>query len=136
MANKLLKTQELFGEEISIITKNPSEWLKFLDTCSNNYKFSFTEQVLIYAQKPDATYLAEIEQWNRKLHRWIKKDTKGVALIENDGINTKLKHVFDISDTYDKFGRKVSIWQVNHRFDEEIIEDLENTYGNLFYPSM
>ena len=73
MANKLLKTQELFGEEISIITKNPSEWLKFLDTCSNNYKFSFTEQVLIYAQKPDATYLAEIEQWNRKLHRWIKK---------------------------------------------------------------
>ena len=131
MANKLLKTQELFGEEISIITKNPSEWLKFLDTCSNNYKFSFTEQVLIYAQKPDATYLAEIEQWNRKLHRWIKKDTKGVALIENDGINTKLKHVFDISDTYDKFGRKVSIWQVNHRFDEEIIEDLENTYGNL-----
>ena len=131
MANKLLKTQELFGEEISIITKNPSEWLKFLDTCSNNYKFSFTEQVLIYAQKPDATYLAEIEQWNRKLHRWIKKDTKGVALIENDGINTKLKHVFDISDTYDKFGRKVSIWKVNHRFDEEIIEDLENTYGNL-----
>lgn len=131
MANKLLKTQELFGEEISIITKNPSEWLKFLDTCSNNYKFSFTEQVLIYAQKPDATYLAEIEQWNKKLHRWIKKDTKGVALIENDGINTKLKHVFDISDTYDKFGRKVSIWQVNHRFDEEIIEDLENTYGNL-----
>lgn len=131
MANKLLKTQELFGEEISIITKNPSEWLKFLDTCSNNYKFSFTEQVLIYAQKPDATYLAEIEQWNRKLHRWIKKDTKGVALIENDGINSKLKHVFDISDTYDKFGRKVSIWQVNHKFDDEIIEDLENTYGNL-----
>ena len=131
MANKLLKTQELFGEEISIITKNPSEWLKFLDTCSNNYKFSFTEQVLIYAQKPDAIYLAEIEQWNRKLHRWIKKDTKGVALIENDGINTKLKHVFDISDTYDKFGRKVSIWQVNHRFNDEIIEDLENTYGNL-----
>ena len=131
MANKLLKTQELFGEEISIITKNPSEWLKFLDTCSNNYKFSFTEQVLIYAQKPDATYLAEIEQWNKKLHRWIKKDTKGVALIENDGINTKLKHVFDISDTYDKLGRKVSICQVNHRFDEEIIEDLENTYGNL-----
>lgn len=131
MANKLLKTQELFGEEISIITKNPSEWLKFLDTCSNNYKFSFTEQVLIYAQKPDATYLAEIEQWNRKLHRWIKKDSKGVALIENDGINTKLRHVFDISDTYDKFGRKVSIWQVNHKFDNEIIEDLENTYGSL-----
>lgn len=131
MANKLIKTQELFGEEISIITKNPSEWLKFLDTCSNNYKFSFTEQVLIYAQKPDATYLTEIEQWNKKLHRWIKKDTKGVALIENDGINTKLKHVFDISDTYDKFGRKVSIWQVNHKFDDEIIEDLENTYGSL-----
>lgn len=131
MANKLLKTQELFGEEISIITKNPSEWLKFLDTCSNNYKFSFTEQVLIYAQKPDATYLAEIEQWNKKLHRWIKKDSKGVALIENDGVDVKLKHVFDISDTYDKFGRKVSIWQVNHKFDDEIIEDLENTYGNL-----
>ena len=131
MANKLIKTQELFGEEISIITKNPSEWLKFLDTCSNNYKFSFTEQVLIYAQKPEATYLAEIEQWNKKLHRWIKKDTKGVALIENDGINTRLKHVFDISDTYDKFGRKVSIWQVNHKFDDEIIEDLENTYGSL-----
>ena len=131
MANKLIKTQELFGEEISIITKNPSEWLKFLDTCSNNYKFSFKEKVLKYAQKPDSNYLTEIEQWNKKLHRWIKKDTKGVALIENDGINTKLKHVFDISDTYDKFGRKVSIWQVNHKFDDEIIEDLENTYGSL-----
>ena len=131
MANKLIKTQELFGEEISKITKNPSEWLKFLDTCSNNYKFTFTEQVLIYAQKPEATYLAEIEQWNKKLHRWIKKDTKGVALIVNDGEDVKLRHVFDISDTYDKFGRKVSVWKVNHKFDAEIIEDLENTYGDL-----
>lgn len=131
MANKLIKTQELYSEIIKAITKSPADWIKFLDTCSNNYKFPFTDQVLIYAQKPDATYLAEIEQWNRQLHRWIKKGTRGIALIENDGIDVRLRYVFDITDTYDKFGRKISPWQVNHGFDSEIIEDLENNYGNL-----
>lgn len=131
MVNRLIKTQELYSAIIKEITKSPADWIKFLDTCSNNYRFSFTDQVLIYAQKPDATYLAEIEQWNRQLHRWIKKGTRGIALIENDGVNVRLRHVFDIADTYDKFDRKISTWQVNHRFDSEIIEDLENNYGNL-----
>ena len=131
MANKLITTKETYKQMATEITKTPEEWLKFLDTCSNNYKFSFIDQVLIYAQKPDATYLAKIEDWNKLLHRWIKKDTKGVALLENDGTREYLKYVFDIADTYDKFGRNVSIWRLNHNFNNEIIEDLENTFGKL-----
>ena len=131
MANKLITTKETYKQMATEITKTPEEWLKFLDTCSNNYKFSFVDQVLIYAQKPDATYLAKIEDWNKLLHRWIKKDIKGVALLENDGTREYLKYVFDIADTYDKFGRNVSVWRLNHNFNNEIIEDLENTFGKL-----
>ena len=131
MANKLQQIRDLSLETSKEITSTPEKWLEFLDTASNNYKYSFQEQVLIYAQRPDATACADINTWNTKLHRWIQKGAKGIALITNDGTSNSLRHVFDISDTYDKFGRKVFIWRNNHKLDNEIIEDLENKFGTL-----
>ena len=131
MANKLQQIKDLSFETSKEITSTPEKWLEFLDTASNNYKYSFQDQVLIYAQRPDATACADINTWNTKLHRWIQKGAKGIALITNDGTSNSLRHVFDISDTYDKFGRKVFIWRNNHKLDNEIIEDLENKFGTL-----
>ena len=115
MANKLQQIRDLSLETSKEITSTPEKWLEFLDTSSNNYKYSFQDQVLIYAQRPDATACADINTWNTKLHRWIQKGAKGIALITNDGTSNSLRHVFDISDTYDKFGRKVFIWRNNHK---------------------
>ncbi len=129
MANKLETTKNLFNDEIQEITKNAESWIKFLDTASYNYKYNFSDQVLIYAQRPDAIACADIDTWNKRLHRWIKKGSKGIALLDNDG--TSLRHVFDISDTYDKFGRKVDIWELNKNYENEIIDDLESSFGTL-----
>lgn len=131
MANKLQQIKDLSFETSKEITSTPEKWLEFLNNASNNYKYSFQDQVLIYAQRPDATACADINTWNTKLHRWIQKGAKGIALITNDGTSNSLRHVFDISDTYDKFGRKVFIWRNNHKLDNEIIEDLENKFGTL-----
>ena len=131
MSNKFQNIRDLSLEMAKEITNSNNSWLKFLDTASNNYKYSFQNQVLIYAQKPDAIACADINTWNNRLHRWIKKGAKGIATIENDGINNRIKYIFDISDTYDKFGRNVDIWQVNHNNDKEIIDDLESTFGEL-----
>ena len=131
MANKLQQIKDLSFETSKEITSTPEKWLEFLDTASNNYKYSFQDQVLIYAQRPYATACADINTWNTRLHRWIQKGAKGIALITNDGTSNSLRHVFDISDTYDKFGRNVFIWKNNHKLDNEIIEDLENKFGTL-----
>ena len=131
MTNKLQQIKDLSFETSKEITSTPEKWLEFLDTASNNYKYSFQDQVLIYAQRPDATACADINTWNTRLHRWIQKGAKGIALITNDGTSNSLRHVFDISDTYDKFGRNVFIWKNNHKLDNEIIEDLENKFGTL-----
>lgn len=131
MASKLQNIEELSKSTIQEITRNPELWIDFLNTAALNYKYSFNEQTLIYVQKPEATACADIDTWNKKLHRWIKKGSKGIALLENDGTGNKLKHVFDISDTYDKFGRQVPIWKLNRDNDNEIIEGLENKFGKL-----
>ena len=125
MANKLQQIKDLSFETSKEITSTTEKWLEFLDTASNNYKYSFQDQVLIYAQRPDATACADINTWNTRLHRWIQKGAKGIALITNDGTSNSLRHVFDISDTYDKFGRNVFIWKNNHKLDNEIIVYLE-----------
>lgn len=131
MANKMQLITELSNNIINEITNTPENWLSFLDTASNNYKYSFNEQILIYAQRPDATVCTDIDTWNKRLHRWIKKGSKGIALITNDNGIQGLRHIFDISDTYDKYGRNVYIWQVENGTENEIIETLENRFGEL-----
>ena len=131
MPNKMQLITELSNKIIKDIINTPEEWLSFLDTASNNYKYSFNEQILIYAQRPDATVCTDIDTWNKRLHRWIKKGSKGIALITNDNGIQGLRHIFDISDTYDKFNRNVYIWQVEDDMHNEIIETLENRFGDL-----
>ena len=85
------------------ITQNPDSWMSFLTTAASNYKYKFKDQILIHAQKPNATACAEIETWNR-LGRWVNKGTKGIALLSDKDIPYRLRHVFDVSDTNTRVG--------------------------------
>ena len=109
MPNKYQLINEMARETLKDITSKPEEWVKFLDTASSNYKYDFNEQVLIFAQKPDATACAEIEIWNKRLKRWVTKGAKGIALISlQDGRNI-IRHVFDISDTYSGINKELKL---------------------------
>ena len=131
MPNKYQLINEMARETLKDITSKPEEWIKFLDTASSNYKYDFNEQVLIYAQKPDATACAEIEIWNKRLKRWVTKGAKGIALISlQDGRNI-IRHVFDISDTYSGINKELKLWEVKESYHNGIIETLENSFGDL-----
>ena len=131
MPNKYQLTNEMTKITLNEITSNPEKWIEFLDTASNNYKYDFNEQVLIYAQKPNATACADIETWNKRLRRWVNKGAKGIALISiQDGRNV-LRHVFDISDTHSGINQELKLWQVKESYHNGIIETLENSFGDL-----
>ena len=101
MANKLYAMELLTEEVAKDVAANPQEWMRFLNTASRLYRYTFPEQLLIYAQRPGATAVASMEIWNQKMYRWIKKGSKGIALIDNtSGPKTKLRYVFDVQDTY------------------------------------
>lgn len=101
MANKLYAMEQLTEEVAKDVAANPQEWMRLLDTASRLYRYTFPEQLLIYAQRPEATAVASMEIWNQKMYRWIKKGSKGIALIDNtSGPKTKLRYVFDVGDTY------------------------------------
>lgn len=131
MPSKYQLVNEISNETLKDITSNSENWIKFLDTASNNYKYSFNEQVLIYAQKPDAIACADIETWNKRLKRWVKKGAKGIALITIENGRNKLRHVFDISDTYSGIGQELKLWEVKPSHENGIIETLQNSFGNL-----
>lgn len=131
MPNKYQLINTMTSETIKEITSNSKNWTDFLNTASNNYKYDFNEQVLIYAQKPDATACADIETWNKKLKRWVNKGAKGIALISlQDGRNI-LRYVFDISDTHSGINKELKLWEVNESHHNGIIETLENSFGKL-----
>ena len=131
MTNKLRLITDLYGETITEISDNPSEWMKFLITASNNYKYSFNDQVLIYAQRPEAKACADIDTWNRSVGRWINRGSKGIALISNDSGYTSLKYVFDVADTNSKYGKSFRLWSIPKPYENDVIESLENKYGEL-----
>lgn len=119
------------AEEVAVeIGKSPANWTSFLTTAANNYKYRFKDQLLIYAQKPDATACAEIETWN-KLGRWVNKGTKGIALLVDVNGLYRLRHVFDLSDTNSKRGRNVSLWQMKPQYEGAVIEALSNSFGDI-----
>ena len=130
MSNKLQDTKELILDTLHNITYKSENWVNFLNSASFNYKYPFDKQVMIYAQRPNATACADMKTWNTRLHRWIKKGANGIAIIDFTNNYEHLNYLFDIEDTYDNFGRKVNIWQVNHEYDRDIIEDLDNRYSN------
>ena len=131
MPNKYQLINEMARETLKDITSKPENWIKFLDTASSNYKYDFNEQVLIYAQKPDATACAEIDIWNRRLKRWVTKGAKGIALISLQNGRNILRHVFDISDTYSGINKELKLWEVKESYHNGIIETLENSFGDL-----
>ena len=140
MANKLYAMEQLTEEVAKDVAASPQEWMRFLDTASRLYKYTFPEQLLIYAQRPEATAVASMEIWNQKMYRWIKKGSKGIALIDNtSGPKTKLRYVFDVQDTYKvrNLGKDPQLWNLPME-GEQLVADylqeqlsLEDTEGGF-----
>ncbi|MCR0269865.1 DEAD/DEAH box helicase family protein [[Clostridium] innocuum] len=126
MNNKYEYTHELWSNQIESISSSPQHWMSFLKTSAWMYKFSFDDQLLIYAQRPDARACASYETWNDKLHRWIKRGSKGIALLNENGT---LRYVFDISDTRSPENKPLHLWSVDITNEEEFIEMIVDKYG-------
>lgn len=131
MASKLRLITDLYGETLTQISKNPDDWMSFLECAAMNYKYPFNDQVLIYAQRPEAVACAKIEAWNKQVGRWVNRGAKGIALLSEENGYTNLRYVFDIADTNSKFGKSFRLWSVPKPYELDIIESLENKYGEL-----
>lgn len=130
MPSKYQIIKEMAAQEALSITSNTERFMAFLHTAANNYKYSFQEQLLIHAQKPDATACAEIEVWN-KLGRWVNKGTKGIALLVDRDTPYKLRYVFDVSNTNSRENRRVNLWQMKDQHQEAVREALANSFGEV-----
>lgn len=130
MASKLQIITSMFNDEVSKVTNNLDNWTSFLRTASNNFKYNFVEQILIYGQRPDATACAEIGFWNDKMHRWVNRGATGIALFDYSGSYQKLRYVFDVSDTNSFYGYEVPRWEVKDRYHDEVAEALTNAFGD------
>jgi len=131
MASKLRLITDLYGETLTQISNDPKDWMSFLECAAMNYKYPFSDQVLIYAQRPNAVACAKIEAWNKKVGRWVNRGAKGIALLSEDNGYTNLRYVFDIADTNSKYGKSFRLWSVSKPYELDIIESLENKYGEL-----
>ena len=134
MATTLVDIKEVYNETIADITSDSRKWQSFLSCASKNYKYDFDEQLLIYAQRPTAIACASYDTWNSKLNRIIKKGHSGIALITEKYGKPSIRYVWDVSDTqsmYGKKGKKVRVWNVGIAYQDQVIEALENKYGDL-----
>ena len=133
MASKFEKLTKMYAEISKLVVSSPEDWKAFLRSACNNYKLRFDEQLMIYAQRPDATAVLEIEKWNAVFGRWVNRGTKGIAVFEKrKGNDQKYKHYFDISDTHpSRVSRPVPVWEMNQEYTDSVIETLENTFGEL-----
>ena len=131
MARKFDLISELYERTCFAVTDNPVNWQSFLKTAGRNFRLRFDEQLLIYAQRPDATAVLEIERWNVTFGRWVNRGAKGIAVFEDaDRSRQRLIHYFDISDTHEsRYSRPVPIWEMRPEYEAEVIETLENTFG-------
>ena len=131
MARKLQIITEMFNREILKVAGSYEDWTSFLRCASNNFKYDFADQVLIYAQRPDATACAEIEVWNKRMNRWVNRGATGIALLDYSGNSQKLRYVFDVSDTNSYYGYEVPRWKVKERYHDEIAQALINSFGEV-----
>jgi N12 class adenine-specific DNA methylase/adenine-specific DNA methylase len=133
MASKYRTITGLYESTIRQVTHSAAAWTAFLRSACRNYKLRFDEQILVYAQRPDATAVLEIERWNNAFGRWVNKGAKGIAVFDGEHNGAyRLKHYFDISDTHgSRFERPVLIWNIRPEFEEAVIETLENSFGDL-----
>ena len=133
MARKYDLISELYRRTAHAVVSDVENWQAFLRCACRNYRLRFDEQLLIYAQRPDATAVLEIERWNGKFGRWVNRGAKGIAVFEDaDRSRQRLVHYFDISDTHEsRYSRPVPIWQMKPEYTDDVIESLENTFGKL-----
>ncbi len=129
MATKLQNISELARQTTERLTQSVDNWKRFLDSAAWLYKYPFHEQVLIHAQRPDATACALIELWNSKFRRWVNRGAKGIALIDDSGQKPALRYVFDVSDTNTRYNIPFRLWQTRPEYEAQIIEELENHFG-------
>lgn len=132
MARQFYEIKGLAEYTAKQITSSPAEWKKFLHTAGNMYKYPFDEQMLIYAQRPDATACASLELWNEVMHCWVNKGARGIALIDDEGQHRSgLKYVFDVKDVHESWhiGRKPKLWKMVAEHEALVIDALEKVYG-------
>ena len=127
MPSKYQVITEMEAEHLRTLTVDTNHYMDFLTTAANNFKYSFQEQLLIFAQKPDATACAEVSWWN-KHGRWVNRNTRGIALLVDTDATYKLRHVFDVSDTNSRAGKEVPIWKLEQRFIEPVRNVLAERY--------
>ena len=131
MPTKFQFITELYDQTVRSVTSSYKSWTGFLRAACYNYKCPFDDQILIYAQRPDATAVLEMERWNKRFGRWVNRGVKSIAVFGDDGQNC-LKLYFDVSDTHaSRFARPLPIWTMHPAFEPEVIETLEATFGNL-----
>lgn len=133
MARKYELISELYDRTCKTVVSNPQNWQNFLQSACRNYKLRFDEQLLIFAQRPDATAVLEIERWNTSFGRWVNKGAKGIAVFEDaNRSRQRLIHYFDISDTHEsRYSRPVPIWEMKDEYADSVIETLESSFGEL-----
>ena len=133
MAAKYQLITELYRRTGVAVAKNPQAWQDFLSSACRNYKCRFDEQLLIYAQRPDAVAVAKLETWNRQFKRWVNKDSKGIAVFDPKGRRNTLKYYFDVSDTHEGYygSRLVPIWQMDERYEQAVMERLSDRFGDV-----
>ncbi len=133
MAAKYPLITELYQRTGITVTKNSQAWQNFLSSACRNYKSRFDEQLLIYTQRPDATAVLELADWNTKFNRWVNKDSKGIAVFDQKGRKNTLKYYFDLSDTHEGYygSKPVPIWQMSERYEQEVIERLSDRFGDI-----
>ena len=133
MAAKYQLITELYRRTEIAVAKNPQTWQNFLAAACRNYKCRFDEQLLIFAQRPDAVAVAQLETWNKQFRRWVNKDSKGIAVFDPKGRRNTLKYYFDVSDTHEGYygSRPVPIWQMETRYEQPVMERLSDRFGEL-----
>ena len=128
--SKLQDIRELAQEHAASVSSSPRDWMGYMDTAARLYRYPFTDQLLIHAQHPQATACASLELWNEKMFRWVNRGARGIALLDENGHNTRLRYVFDISDTHMVAGgRSPYLWQMQEHQQEEILTHLAEAYG-------
>ena len=133
MSRKYELISELYDRTCKTVVSNPQNWQNFLQSACRNYKLRYDEQLLIYAQRPDATAVLEIERWNRSFGRWVNKGARGIAVFADENrARQRLTHYFDISDTHEsRYSRPVPLWDMRDEYTDDVIETLESTFGEL-----
>ncbi len=127
---RLQEIRQLAGDEAKKISSSPRDWMGYLDTAARLYRYPFSDTMLIHAQRRDAAACVSLEDWNKKVGRWVKRGARGIALLDDSGTEMKLKYVFDVSDTrLVEGGWTPVLWKMEGRHEAEVLSYLSDAYG-------